>query len=143
LLEAGAVPAFPPYPTDGELNKVPHADERLWKEYQMRAQQACMSAGLSVLDVCVSAGDTIIWHPHTLHGGRFISDQSRSRLSLVIHTTPPNQAVFHNEGFFNPEAVLSEFYDKLYLERNGRSYVPYQNVSFGHVLEVPAKNLEG
>lgn len=120
---------------------VPNADDRLWMEYQTRAQRTAKSAELSTVDVCVGPGDTIIWHPHLLHGGRVISDPSRTRLSLVMHTTPVNQAVFHHEGFFNPESTLAERYEKPHLTRGDRMYVSYDAVSFGHAVELPVSKL--
>jgi hypothetical protein len=120
---------------------VPQSDDRLWMEYQTRAQQVAKRAGLSTIDVPVNAGDTIIWHPHLLHGGRVITDAARTRLSLVMHITPENQAVFHHEGFFNPEATLAERYEKTHLERGDRMYVSYDAVSFGHAVEVSVAKL--
>jgi phytanoyl-CoA hydroxylase len=119
------------------IEDVPNADDRLWLEYQARAQQSAALAELSVVDVCVQAGDTIIWHPHSLHGGRVIVDHDRTRLSLVIHTTGINQAVYHHSGFFNTEARLASHYEKVNIDRLGRKYVSYDMISFGHQLDVP------
>ncbi len=123
------------------LNDVPDGDDRLWLEYHTRAQYSATSAGLSTIDVCVEAGDTIIWHPHTLHGGRVIADPKRTRLSLVMHSTPVNQAVYHHDGFFNPGASLAQLQDKLLTTRNGRKYVSYGMVSFGHAVELAVEEL--
>lgn len=121
------------------MKDVPHSDDRLWTEYQNRAQQTASLAGLSKIDVCVQAGDTIIWHPHTLHGGRVIDDPKRSRLSLVMHSTAVNQAVYHHEGFFNTEASLAQLHDKSHLTRRGRKYVSYDTISFGHAFDAPVE----
>lgn len=116
-------------------------DIRLWMAYQSRAQQAATHLSLPVLDMKVSAGDTIVWHPHTLHGGRPIEDFSRSRLSLVMHVTPENQAVHHQDKFFSPEAEVLELADREYIEFEGRKIANYPEISFEHALSIKIENL--
>ncbi len=119
-----------------DLNEIPAADSRLWDAYQLQANNSAIEMGLQGFDCCVKAGDTIIWHPHTLRGGRAVEDESRTRASLVMHSTPLNQVVYHHNGFFNPDAILEDKSQKSHVLQDGRNFVMYKNISFGHEFEL-------
>jgi phytanoyl-CoA hydroxylase len=123
------------------LDQVPASDPRLWDEYQGLANTSASLAGLSLVDCEIGAGDAIIWHPHTLHGGRVITDNDRTRLSLVMHVTPVNQAVYHHQGFFNPGAQLASRQNKEYFSINGRKCASYDSISFEHILDLPIDHI--
>jgi len=123
------------------LSEVPTSDDRLWSDYQRLSNLRAKECGLGLIDVEVKKGDTIIWHPHTLHGGRPIEDLERTRLSFVMHVTPPQQAVFHHQAFFNSGAVLPEKSSYEVKTVNERTYRNYPNISFEHLLEISIDDL--
>jgi phytanoyl-CoA hydroxylase len=45
--------------------------------------------------LCIVKGDTAIWHPQTPHGGTEIRDLTRTRHSIVMHTTPAGVPLYH------------------------------------------------
>jgi hypothetical protein len=123
------------------LSEIPPSDDRLWSDYQSLSNLRAKEYGLELIDVEVKKGDTIIWHPHTLHGGRPILDTTRSRLSFVMHVTPPQQAVYHHQGFFNSGAILPGHSSYEVKNVNDRAYRSYPNISFEHLLEINIDDL--
>ncbi|MGE3770453.1 MAG: phytanoyl-CoA dioxygenase family protein [Bdellovibrionales bacterium] len=102
-----------------DLRDVPSSDHPgLWNTYQDALAKRCEEMGLPIVPIHVQAGDTVIWHPQLPHGGSPQKDKSRTRLSFLMHTTPPNMPVYHMDGFFNP-----------YKEKANRAPWPY--VPFG------------
>jgi phytanoyl-CoA hydroxylase len=120
-----------------DLSMVPTDDPRLWDDYQSAALISAEEVGLGVVDCTVAAGDAVIWHPQTLHGGKEIIDVDRTRLSLVMHLTPKNQAVYHHNAFFNPGLDFPSQAEKLYGDTAGRKYVKYREISFEHAYSLP------
>ena len=87
--------------------------------------------------VHVQKGDTILWHPQLPHGGAPIRDLKRSRLSLVMHTTPRGVPVYHQDAFFNPARPFPTTAPWTYKPFQGRLYASHGAVSFGHVVDYP------
>src|SRR6185437_11802648 len=88
-------------------------------------------------------GSTIIWHPHLPHGGSPIKDLTRTRLSLVIHTTPRDTPVYHHDAFFNPSRDFPTNARWHTDPAGGRRYVPHYTMSFGHDDPHPASDFDG
>jgi hypothetical protein len=123
------------------LSEIPPSDDRLWSDYQNLSNLRAKECGLELIDVEIKKGDTIIWHPHTLHGGRPIADAAKTRLSFVMHVTPPQQAVFHHQGFFNSGSVLPVRSSYEVVTFNSRSHRRYENISFEHLLDINIDDL--
>lgn len=115
-----------------DLNDIPPSDQRLWDYYQDRVLKRAEELGLVKKSVCVNAGDTIIWHPQTMHGGKEIVNNLRSRLSQAMHVTPRNVSVIHNQGFFNPKFEIKNKREWNYAISNNREYINHQSISFEH-----------
>lgn len=112
-------------------SKVPAlADQRPVSEYNLRVLIQGEELGLKRVEVHVNAGDTIIWHPQTMHGGSQIKDKARSRMSQPMHITPPNTPVYHNQAFFNPNYRMAESSQANYVTRSGRRYMKHGGISF-------------
>lgn len=111
-------------------------DMKMWNYYQTEVMANSAKLGFHKIEVPVKKGDVIVWHPQTLHGGKCIIDQNRSRLSVAMHVTPINTAVYHNNAFFNPgfEMVASSKYN--YILSNGRNVAVYDTVSFEHACDI-------
>jgi phytanoyl-CoA hydroxylase len=122
----------------GLQGTIPPIDDAMWSEYQNTLQEQARAAGLKVTKVHVDVGDSLIWHPQLPHGGSPIADQSRTRFSLVMHTTPVTVPVYHQHAFFNPENALPEVAPWGYEEENGRSIVKHDQTDFGHGAPYPA-----
>lgn len=72
-------------------------------------------------------------------GGAQILDISRTRHSLVIHVTPKNLPVYHQDIFFNPQRAVPMRASYSYLPFDGRDYVDHGAVNFAHTAEVRSK----
>ncbi len=92
----------------GTLDKVKSQDGELWIKYQDSLAVRCQRRGLTTTKLHVQAGDTLIWHPQLPHGGSPIRDKSKTRFSLVMHTTPEGVPVYHQDAFFRPSTPYSE-----------------------------------
>lgn len=86
-----------------DLNDVPYNDPELWVSYQDAVAAECRRLGLHESEIHLEAGDTVIWHPQMPHGGATHLDKTRTRCSMVFHTTPYGMPVYHMHIFFNPE----------------------------------------
>ena len=115
-----------------DLEAVPASSEQLWNAYQTEVALQCREASLTQEAICVSKGDTIIWHPQAPHGGAEIVDLKRTRYSLVMHTTPIGVPVYHHNVFFYPSRQASDKAPWDYIEQSGRRYADFRDVSFGH-----------
>jgi hypothetical protein len=70
------------------------------------------------------------------HGGTAIRDQSRTRHSLVFHTTPIDVPVYHQDVFFRPSEPAPETATWSYLTIDGRAIANHRNgISFGHPIQ--------
>jgi len=123
------------------LDAISASSESLWNEYQALMTQACFDRGLKVEKIPVKAGDTVIWHPRLPHGGSAIGDLKRTRHSLVLHVTPMNTAVYHQDVFFNPSKIVPEKKDWDYLPYADRMYIDYPVIDFGHKELIPVSAL--
>lgn len=122
----------------GSLGNVKAIDSELWNRYQDRLVEQCHQRGLVTKKLYMQAGDSLIWHPQLPHGGSPIMDRSRTRLSLVTHTTPVGVPVYHQDAFFRPGTPYPTTPQWNYIEIDGRKIVDHQGgVSFGHVRDYP------
>jgi phytanoyl-CoA hydroxylase len=122
----------------GSLEKIPPLDNDAWSEYQDAVVGIGRSQGMQTSKIHVNTGDTLIWHPQMPHGGSAIRDGSRSRLSLVMHVTPEDVPVYHQDVFFSPSRQVSETPTWTYCEINDRKIAKLGNVvSFGHTHNYP------
>jgi len=122
----------------GSLDGIPDQDPDLWIEYQNAVIESGRQRGLAVKRLHVGTGDSLIWHPQLPHGGSAIQDGSRTRLSLVMHTTPVGVPVYHQNVFFNPSRQFSEKAAWGYREFEGRMIADFRHgVSFGHQRTYP------
>jgi ectoine hydroxylase-related dioxygenase (phytanoyl-CoA dioxygenase family) len=115
-----------------DLDAIEPSSEQLWNAYQDEVARECERAGLQAEPVCVNKGDTIIWHPQAPHGGAEIRDLSRTRYSLVMHTTPMGVPVYYHNVFFQPSKPFSEKAPWSYVKEGSRQYADFREVSFGH-----------
>jgi ectoine hydroxylase-related dioxygenase (phytanoyl-CoA dioxygenase family) len=115
------------------LDKVPQQDGDLWIEYQDTVVAQGLAMGLKTKSLHVNAGDALTWHPQLPHGGSPIKDVSRTRFSLVTHTTPVGVPVYYQDAFFNPNNPFSDKAPWDYLEQDGRRIVDFRDagVMFG------------
>ncbi len=121
----------------GALEKVTAQDDAMWVTYQAGVVQRCDNRGLKTTRLHVQPGDTLIWHPQLPHGGSPIRDKSKTRFSLVMHTTPEGVPVYHQDAFFRPNMAYSETAGWAYRDVDGRKIVDQQGISFGHVNDYP------
>jgi phytanoyl-CoA hydroxylase len=118
----------------GSLDSIPPLDGQAWNEYQASVVAEGRRRGLLAKELHVEAGDALIWHPQLPHGGTPIKDPSRTRFSLVMHTTPAGVPVYHQQAFFNPSKPFPEQASWGYREENGRKIADFRHgISFGHV----------
>jgi ectoine hydroxylase-related dioxygenase (phytanoyl-CoA dioxygenase family) len=122
----------------GSLGDVPSQDGELWIKYQDTLVARCERRGLRKTKVHVQAGDSLIWHPQLPHGGSAIQDKSKTRFSLVMHTTPEGVPVYHQDAFFRPNTHYPETPHWTYTEVDGRQIVAQRSVSFNHVNDYPS-----
>lgn len=121
----------------GSLDNIPNLDNEAWMEYQDTTVANGLAMGLKSEKVYVEAGDSLIWHPQLPHGGAAIKDMTRTRYSLVMHTTPVGMPVYHQNVFFNPsrEFPLSPPWN--YFDFEGRKIVENGMISFDHRNDYP------
>jgi ectoine hydroxylase-related dioxygenase (phytanoyl-CoA dioxygenase family) len=115
-----------------DLSQIKRMDNDLWNSYQGKIARLCQETGLKEEEVHVQKGDTIIWHPLLVHGGAKILDSARTRMSFVVHTTPKNIPVFHNDVFFNVEKPVVDEAPWEYDSIGGRFMMRTHNLSIGH-----------
>jgi hypothetical protein len=111
---------------------LPSDSQELWDAYQAQVVAQGEARALKVKTLPVRKGSTILWHPQLPHGGAPIRDQSRTRFSLVMHTTPKGTPVYHQQAFFAPDTYFSERAPWSYLTRDGRKFAHHPTVSIGH-----------
>ena len=124
-----------------ETEKINPFDQRLWDEYQTQLQAQWEDAGLEVEEIAFKKGDSVIWNPQTPHGGSVILDPKRTRLSFVMHVTPPNIPVYHQDVFFSditPSAKAKWNYKKI----ENRRYIEHGHISFAHQGEYTIDELK-
>jgi hypothetical protein len=115
-----------------DLSQIKDIDDDLWTIYQERLSSLCREKGLAAEEVHVRKGDTIIWHPLLAHGGAAIRDRARTRLSVVVHTTPKNVPVFHTNVFFNVNRPVPDRAPWTYEDVEGRLIKRARSLSIGH-----------
>lgn len=125
------------------LEEVPSLDHGLWNEYQDEVVKAGNAKSLLVKEIHVKAGDSLIWHPLLPHGGSVIKDSSRTRFSLVMHTTPVGVPVYHQDVYFNPIKEFSTEARWGYEEFEGRKIAEMRHgISVGHVKNYALNELK-
>jgi phytanoyl-CoA hydroxylase len=123
------------------LDEVPATDNDLWVDYQNGVAAQAKSLGLVTKRLHVQAGDSLIWHPQLPHGGSPINDPGRTRYSLVMHNTPVDMAVYHQDVFFNPGKVVSGKAPWAYREVKGRQIADQGgSINFGHAKAYAASD---
>lgn len=122
------------------ISDLPASDQRLWTEYQDRVLKQGENLQLKRISLDLSAGDTVIWHPQTMHGGLPIVDNSKSRLSFAMHITPKNTPVYHNQAFFNPDFKMADAFEWNYSKKEGREFIHHESFSFEHVHEFSSES---
>ncbi|MGF6722853.1 ectoine hydroxylase-related dioxygenase (phytanoyl-CoA dioxygenase family) [Paraburkholderia sp. GAS41] len=105
---------------------------RIDRSYRHPVVEQCDDAGLSKKMLSVQAGDTVIWHPQLPHGGGKIADMSKSRFSLVMHTTPIGVPVYHQDKFFRPDNTADMDAHWAYEQVDGAYRVAHNEVNFAH-----------
>jgi phytanoyl-CoA hydroxylase len=125
----------------GDLNKISSASMEGWNRYQSEVQKQCDKQGLVALNVHVSKGDVIIWHPLMFHGGAPHVVKQRSRCSFVMHVTPVGVPVYHMDVFFNPCRRVSETASWRYASWRGRKIAQFDKIDFAHQYTVSLKDL--
>jgi phytanoyl-CoA hydroxylase len=121
----------------GSLDDVKSMDGDLWIKYQDTVVARCDGRGLKSKRLHVGAGDSLIWHPQLPHGGSPIRDRTKTRFSIVMHTTPEGVPVYHQDAFFRPNTPYPETPHWRYREVDGRQVVEHQGISFDHVNDYP------
>jgi phytanoyl-CoA hydroxylase len=121
----------------GSAEAAPAHSDDLWVAYQTRVTEQAHALGLTVKTVPVKKGSTIIWHPQLPHGGSRILDQRRTRFSVVMHTTPLDTPVYHQDAFFNPRRAYPLEPGWTYAADGGRRYARHGTISFNHQADYP------
>lgn len=117
----------------GSLDAIPDLDGEAWNEYQNTVVAQGHERRLPVKRLHAQPGDSLIWHPQLPHGGTPIRDPSRTRFSLVMHTTPVGVPVYHMQAFLAPSRALPEQAPWGYREVEGRKIADFgHGVGFGH-----------
>ncbi len=108
-------------------------------EYQDTVAADGLAQGLAIRRLPLNAGDALIWHPQTPHGGSRIEDRSRTRFSIVMHVIPADVPVYHPDVFFNPRADFETRLYYPYQQTGGRAIVDQRpgGVGFGHEHSYP------
>jgi hypothetical protein len=107
-------------------------DMRLWLEYHEQLKEQYTNAGLKEEEVHFKKGDAVIWHPQTPHGAAKILKPENTRLSFVMHVTPPDVPVYKQDVFFTYKDVSDKAnwnYDIV----NKRKYIKHEQISFAHI----------
>jgi len=115
-----------------DLDNINPMDNDLWVNYQTELFKVCKEHNLTVKEVHAKKGDTIIWHPLLAHGGARIKDPAKTRMSLVIHTTPYDVPVFGQDVFYNPDKEVKLSSGFTYETINNRDIPQYATISIGH-----------
>jgi len=124
-----------------DLNTINPADPELWDSYQKRVYEDCLSHGLKVKTLSVPKGATVLWHPQLPHGGSHIKEPTRSRNSLVVHSTPTGTPVYHQNAFFNPDAPFSDSPGWAYWEYPQANVLRQGHIDIMHKKQVSISDL--
>jgi phytanoyl-CoA hydroxylase len=118
-----------------DLTAIPDMSSELWTDYQDEVVKRADAKQLKKKKIYVKKGDVILWHPLAPHGGAAIKDPTRTRLSMVVHTTPKGVPVFHMDVFFNPSRRVRRDAPWSYAGFEGRSIAETGPMSIGHGIE--------
>ncbi len=119
------------------LDEIDPNSDQLWSNYQGKLMNQCLNAGLKIEALEVLKGDTVIWHPQLPHGGSQIMDLTRTRHSFVMHVTPMNTPVYHQDVFFNPDKIVPSLAAWNYAAGVSRRYVDHNEVNIAHAHPLP------
>ena len=126
----------------GEGAAIPAMSNDLWMDYQDEVARRTSEKHLTRKKIYAKKGDVILWHPLAPHGGAPINDPLRTRLSLVVHTTPKGVPVFHMDVFFNPSRRVNKYAGWPYSDFEGRSIAETAPMSIGHGIEYDFSTLK-
>ena len=121
---------------------IPAMSNELWMDYQDEVTKRTREKNLTKKKIYVKKGDVILWHPLAPHGGSPINDTSRTRMSLVVHTTPKGVPVFHMDVFFNPSRRVKEYAAWPYSDFEGRAIAETGPMSIGHGIDYDFSTLK-
>ena len=108
----------------------------VWSNYQAAVFEQSKEAGLEPIEFHVKRGDTIIWHPQTLHGGAKVLDTTRSRKSVAMHVTPAHTRVVHQDYFFDPSREFDGIDACDYWVLNSAQIRQHMTVSLAHQIDI-------
>ena len=83
------------------------------------------------LSVDLKAGDTVIWHPETPHGGMPVLNPDATRWSIVFHCAPAEIQVHQHETFFGHEGEAAPPDRYGYRSANGRDIALAGDTTYG------------
>jgi len=112
-------------------------DQRIWESWQ--SENSKLWGDIEPIPIEVAAGSIIIWHPSLPHGGFPVPNSKTfppTRQSVVFHTTPANQAVYHLNSFFNPQLQKESLLPSEYKSHAGWAYRVHETVSLQHLSNV-------
>jgi hypothetical protein len=129
----------------GSLDNIPEVDEDFRAEYQDRIVNEGLSQGLTLRKLAVEAGDVLIWHPRTPHGGSHIIDKSRTCFAMTMYATPIDTPVYRQNAFFNPKADLPTETHYDYQDTGARKIVDQRpgGIGFGSASPIPLTAFHG
>lgn len=114
------------------LSDVGSINQVLFDSYQEEVLNACHSKGLKSVHVPMKKGDVLIWHPQLPHGGGQITDRTRTRNSIVMHTVPEGCPVYQAYAFFNPALDLPGISPWPMKRGSGRAYAKHDAIEVMH-----------
>lgn len=114
-------------------NQIGAIDPELFDLYQNKVGELSAEWGMEKVQLPLSKGDVLIWHPQLPHGGSPILNRALTRHSIVAHTVAAGTPVYQAEAFFNPRANLPDSAIWPLAERNNRTYVDHGIIDVMHV----------
>lgn len=117
-------------------------NQGIWELWQ--SENSKMWREIEPAPVEVAAGSIIIWHPSLPHGGFPVPNSTPppTRQSVVFHTTPANQAVYHLNSFFNPQLQKESLLPSEYKSHAGWAYRVHETISLQHLRDVPVSEFK-
>jgi phytanoyl-CoA hydroxylase len=109
---------------------IPPVHDPLWRAYQGELERQCAEAGIVPEPILARKGDTVVWHPLLPHAGGPIHDLTRTRFSIVFHTTPGHVPMYQADVFFDRSAKPSPDSKWTYREVEGRLVADHGQTEF-------------
>lgn len=126
----------------GDASEAPAISDIGWETYQSAVRAQTLERSLEAVEVHVSRGDVIIWHPSLFHGGAPHRTDARTRRSLVMHVTPVGVPVYHQDVFFDPGKHVSDLPVWTYYEHHGRRIARLIEIDFAHEFQARVATLQ-